>query len=181
MPLMSQVSSWAIWGVPDLGSLHRDQTKFSRSCANIKLLASLAAAHEECERLERIIVKDFDQDIKGHREKLAQGQRVRRRLDELQALSKKLVWLCNPSTQAFALTFFVLQMLCTNYLCSYTISLVQERIYADEDGARKEEIALLKGLDEHGFRSALSPLLCCWWRHVQAAVKGSNSHCGAAG
>ena len=29
---------------------------------------------------------------------------------------------------------------------------MQERIYADEDGARKEEIALLKGLDEHGFR-----------------------------
>ena len=51
----------------------------------------LAAAHEECERLERIIVKDFDQDLKGHREKLAQGHRVRKRLDELQALSKKLV------------------------------------------------------------------------------------------
>ena len=30
--------------------------------------------------------------------------------------------------------------------------IVQERIYADEDGARKEEIAALKGLDEHGFR-----------------------------
>ena len=29
---------------------------------------------------------------------------------------------------------------------------MQERIYADEDGSRKEEIALLKGLDEHGFR-----------------------------
>ena len=51
----------------------------------------LAAAHEECERLERIIVKDFDQDLKGHREKLAQGHRVRKRLDELQALSTKLV------------------------------------------------------------------------------------------
>ena len=51
----------------------------------------VAAAHEECERLERIIVKDFDQDLKGHREKLAQGHRVRKRLDELQALSTKLV------------------------------------------------------------------------------------------
>jgi len=29
---------------------------------------------------------------------------------------------------------------------------MQGRIYVDEDGARKEEIALLKGLDEHGFR-----------------------------
>jgi len=43
-------------------------------------------------------VKDFDQDVKDHREKLAQGHRVRKRLDELQALSKKLVRL--PSTVA---------------------------------------------------------------------------------
>ncbi len=54
-------------------------------------VSRFAAAHEECERLDRIIVKDFDQDLKGHREKLAQGHRVRRRLDELQALSTKLV------------------------------------------------------------------------------------------
>ncbi len=138
----------------------------TRSQARIKLLALLAAAHEECERLERIIVKDFDQDVKGHREKLAQGQRVRRRLDELQALSTKLVWRPHPRTHALAFMYVFLRMLCTTYLCSCTIHLVQERIYADEDGARKEEIALLKGLDEHGFRCAGCPLLSCCWRYV---------------
>lgn len=47
--------------------------------------------HEDCERLERLVVADFKNDVKGHREKLAQGHRVRRMLDQLQAQSSKLV------------------------------------------------------------------------------------------
>ena len=50
-----------------------------------------AALHEDCERLERLIVNDFKQDVKGHREKLAQGHRVRKMLDQLQTQSQKLV------------------------------------------------------------------------------------------
>ena len=162
MPLMFWKPPWNVCGLPSSQPPCIEIEKLLiRSQARIKLLALLAAAHEECERLERIIVKDFDQDVKGHREKLAQGQRVRRRLDELQALSTKLVWLPHPRTHAFAFMSVFLRILCTSYLCSRTIHLVQERIYADEDGARKEEIALLKGLDEHGFRCAGCPLLCC--------------------
>ncbi|KAK9906790.1 hypothetical protein WJX75_008099 [Coccomyxa subellipsoidea] len=80
------------------------------------LLEQTRAAHEECERLQRQIVRDFKSDVKGHREKLAQGHRVRKMLNELQVQSQKLV-----------------------------------RIYEDEDGARKEEIAALKGDDNTGF------------------------------
>lgn len=53
-----------------------------------------AAAHEECERLQRQIVRDFKSDVKGHREKLAQGHRVRKMLNELQVQSQKLVRGC---------------------------------------------------------------------------------------
>ncbi len=65
-----------------------------------------AAAHEECERLQRQIVRDFKGDVKGHREKLAQGHRVRKMLNELQTQSQKLVTGCLKIplqfTQAFA-------------------------------------------------------------------------------
>ncbi len=58
---------------------------------NHSAVHSFAAAHEECERLQRQIVRDFKSDVKGHREKLAQGHRVRKMLNELQAQSQKLV------------------------------------------------------------------------------------------
>ena len=48
-------------------------------------------AHEECERLERLIVRDFRSDAKGHAERLAQGHRVRKMLDQIQAQTEKLV------------------------------------------------------------------------------------------
>ena len=59
--------------------------------------------HEDCERLERLVVADFKNDVKGHREKLAQGHRVRRMLDQLQAQSGKLV--CGTPQQLPALAF----------------------------------------------------------------------------
>ena len=36
-------------------------------------------------------MKDFKVAVKGHREKLAQGHRVRQKLDQLQAHAQKLV------------------------------------------------------------------------------------------
>lgn len=56
---------------------------------NISFLVT--ALHEDAERLERLIVKDFKQDTKTHREKLMQSQRVRKRLDQIQESAKKLV------------------------------------------------------------------------------------------
>jgi hypothetical protein len=50
-----------------------------------------AAVHEDIERLERVIVKDFKQDVRTHKEKLMQSHRVRLRLGQIQESSQKLV------------------------------------------------------------------------------------------
>ena len=59
--------------------------------APCSLLLAGTGAHEECERLERLIVRDFRSDAKGHAERLAQGHRVRKMLDQVQAQAEKLV------------------------------------------------------------------------------------------
>lgn len=50
-----------------------------------------AALHEDLERLERIIVKDFKQEVRTYKEKLVQNHRVRKRLDAMNTASNKLV------------------------------------------------------------------------------------------
>lgn len=50
-----------------------------------------AAGHEEAERLERLIVKDFRNELKGHKERLQQSHRVRDMLDIMQERAKRLV------------------------------------------------------------------------------------------
>lgn len=50
-----------------------------------------AAGHEEAEHLERLIVKDFRNELKGHKERLQQSHRVRNMLDIMQERAKKLV------------------------------------------------------------------------------------------
>lgn len=47
--------------------------------------------HEDLERLERVIVKDYQQEAKTHRDKLAQNHRVRKRIDDMQGIAAKLV------------------------------------------------------------------------------------------
>ena len=53
--------------------------------------APCPALHEDLERLERMIVKDFKQEAKMHKEKLHQNHRVRKRLDIMQETARKLV------------------------------------------------------------------------------------------
>jgi splicing factor 3A subunit 3 len=50
-----------------------------------------AGLHEDLERLERVIVKDYKQDAKSHKEKLMQNHRVRKRIDDMQTIANKLV------------------------------------------------------------------------------------------
>lgn len=50
-----------------------------------------AALHEDLERLERVIVKDYAQETRTYKEKLMQNHRVRRRLDTMQEAARKLV------------------------------------------------------------------------------------------
>lgn len=54
-------------------------------------IEQIRALHEDAERLERLIVKDYRQEgVKGHRERLMQNHRVRSRLDRIQEASAKL-------------------------------------------------------------------------------------------
>lgn len=59
--------------------------------APVDLVSCLAAGHEEAEHLERLIVKDFRNELKGHKERLQQSHRVRNMLDVMQERAKKLV------------------------------------------------------------------------------------------
>ncbi len=54
-------------------------------------MSLLTAGHEEAEHLERLIVKDFRNELKGHKERLQQSHRVRNMLDSMQERAKKLV------------------------------------------------------------------------------------------
>ena len=55
------------------------------------LLEQARSAHEEIERLERLIVKDLQQEAKGHKEKLHQSHRVKNFLDTIVGDSARLV------------------------------------------------------------------------------------------
>ena len=50
-----------------------------------------SAAHEDMERLERLIVKDLKNESRTHQEKLYQNHRVRKTLDIIQERATKLV------------------------------------------------------------------------------------------
>ncbi len=56
------------------------------------LLEETRQAHDDIERLERLIVKDFaTQQATAHKDKLLQSHRVRQMLDSIQERSAKLV------------------------------------------------------------------------------------------
>lgn len=55
------------------------------------LLEQTRAAHEEMERLERLIVSELSRDARSHRERLAQGHRVRAMVDRICDRAAKLV------------------------------------------------------------------------------------------
>jgi splicing factor 3A subunit 3 len=74
------------------------------------LLEETRQLHEDIERLERLIVKEFKLDASTHKEKLLQTYRARQMLELMQQRAKALL-----------------------------------SIYEDADGARKEEIATLRG------------------------------------
>lgn len=54
------------------------------------LLEQTRAAHEENERLERLIVKDLQQEVQGHRERLHQNHRVKNFVDMIVTDSDRL-------------------------------------------------------------------------------------------
>lgn len=91
------------------------------------------------ERLERLIVKDYKQETKTHRQQLMQNHRVRKRLDKMQECANKLV-----RARCFALARSASRVcgIGANHvipLCS------QMKVYEDDDNARREEISSLGG------------------------------------
>ena len=59
----------------------------------------IAAGHEEIERLERLIVKDFQNEARTHKEKLLQNHRVADALKTMQQQSERMVsmWFWQPA------------------------------------------------------------------------------------
>ena len=55
------------------------------------LLEQTRLAHEEVERLERLIVEELSREARTHRERLAQGHRVAAMVDRISARAGKLV------------------------------------------------------------------------------------------
>jgi splicing factor 3A subunit 3 len=55
------------------------------------LLEQTRGAHEEIERLERLIVAELSREARSHRERLAQGHRVGAMVDRIAARAGKLV------------------------------------------------------------------------------------------
>eukprot|EP00249_Psilotum_nudum_P015382 c25297_g1_i3 orf=216-1733(+) len=55
------------------------------------LLELTRAAHEEVERLERLVVKDLQTEAKSHKERLHQNHRVRNMIDGIMASTSRLI------------------------------------------------------------------------------------------
>jgi hypothetical protein len=55
------------------------------------LLEQTRLAHEEVERLERLIVEELSREARTHRERLAQGHRVAAMVDRISGRAAKLV------------------------------------------------------------------------------------------
>lgn len=55
------------------------------------LLEVTRAGHEEVERLERLIVKDFQNEPPSSKDRLYQGHRVRHMIDTISSTTERLV------------------------------------------------------------------------------------------
>jgi hypothetical protein len=55
------------------------------------MVVDYAAAHEEVERLERLIVRELKRETRSHKDKLSQNHRVRKMMDSIGERSKKIV------------------------------------------------------------------------------------------
>jgi splicing factor 3A subunit 3 len=110
------------------------------------LLEQTRADHEEVERLERLIVKDLQREVRTQKERLHQNHRVRNMLDSIMLTSARLVRrprdLRVPCTSASFRCFSCpsARRIRLNNGC-----LLQVDIYEDKDRARQDEVALLGG------------------------------------
>ncbi len=69
----------------------RKPVEHAHRCVRSLFASCYVALHDDLERLERVIVKDFKQETKTHKDRLMQNHRVRKRLDAMQEGARKLV------------------------------------------------------------------------------------------
>ena len=115
------------------------------------------AGHEDVERLERLIVKDFRNEARTHKERLMQNHRVRLHLDSMQQHASRLVPPPPPRPsfgQALPPPSSPAEYPCPDDIGrsqrtqeGQSAPLMQIETYADADGSRREDIAALKGDD----------------------------------
>lgn len=96
------------------------------------LLEETRQSHEDIERLERLIVKELKRDSKTHKERLLQNHAVRQMLETIQSRSSKLVGYLPALFKVFSSR------------SPMRAPGLQLRVYDDEDGSRKEELASLR-------------------------------------
>jgi hypothetical protein len=116
--------------------------------SNIRRLLRLlcrVAGHEEIERLERLIVKDFQSEAKSHKEKLYQNHRVKQALESMQAQAERLVGPYDCGILQHASEDACSMRCCRRVLQRARLYALQLQVYEDADGSRKEEITSLKG------------------------------------
>ncbi|RRT57654.1 hypothetical protein BHE74_00033321 [Ensete ventricosum] len=101
------------------------------------LLEVTRSAHEDVERLERLIVRELQREPANNRDRLFQSHRVRHMIDVTTSTTDKLV-----SSRAFSLWF------------PLDTALID--IYEDKDNARRDEIAALGGQTASGTTNLFS-------------------------
>ncbi|GAB4814775.1 hypothetical protein N2152v2_001821 [Parachlorella kessleri] len=101
------------------------------------LLEQTRQFHEDVERLERLIVRDFKNEAKSHKEKLMQAHRVRQMLDTIQERTAHLASREEMLAGSLQGSLCGYIRMCWGYVFA--------TIYQDDDGSRKEEIAALRG------------------------------------
>jgi splicing factor 3A subunit 3 len=111
------------------------------------LLEVTRGAHEEVERLERLIVKDLQREPETNKERMHQNHRVRNMVDAIMSTTQKLV----RQQQHPALLLCILSL---SFAANGGIRVLNKQIesfdeqievYEDSDHSRKDEIAALGG------------------------------------
>lgn len=113
------------------------------------LLEQTRAAHEEVEKVERLVVKDMQTESKSHKERLHQSHRVANMLEAIMTNTARLV---SPCFLSCRVACGLSAQLSTFYWLAYSDlhSFWQIEIYEDRDNARKDEIADLGGQSASG-------------------------------
>ena len=100
------------------GAYHRSEDG-RRILLKMAFSFAYSALHDELERMERVIVLDFKQETKTHKDRLMQGHRVRKRLDAMQESARKLVSrdLMVDLIAAHACTTYCVLVMLDTHLC----------------------------------------------------------------